>query len=44
MNQDTHGGVDREVYGKVAQDSTEVANEERTNDVDKMVIAADFER
>jgi hypothetical protein len=42
--QDTHRGVDREVYRKVDQDSTEVANQERTHEVDKMVTEADFER
>ena len=32
------------IYRKVDQDSTEVANQERTREVDKMVTETDFER
>jgi hypothetical protein len=41
--QDTHREDDREAYRTVDQDATEVANQERTHQVDEMATKADFE-
>ena len=39
-----YGDTHREVYQEVDEDTTEAADRKRTHEVDRMVIAADFDR